>query len=258
VEEDPALVGAPVSGGRKRERSRIQFPYNDLDEVVKLARAVHDTGGSRATLEQIVKPLGHDNISSGAFRLKLSAARMYGLIDFDGQEVRLTELGRRVVQADTEAAARADAFLTVPLYQEVYDKYKGYALPRDVGLESEMEALGVSKNTRSKARQIFQRAARQAGFFGQGKDRLVAPFGAPITKPLDPKKHDDQPNGATPNGGSGGGGSDGEGATYYKQPLMGEYLKTMPPVRPAWEEEALDEWVETFKRIVRTIDSITK
>lgn len=38
-----------------------------------------------------------------------------------------------------------------------------------------MRDLGVSDKQLGKARQVFSRSAEQAGFFRQGKDRLVAP-----------------------------------------------------------------------------------
>src|SRR5690348_6561662 len=43
-----------------------------------------------------------------------------------------------------EAAARADAFLAVPLYQRIYDHYKGYTLPGPAAIEKLMRDVGVS------------------------------------------------------------------------------------------------------------------
>ncbi len=258
MEEGPALIKEVIKEEKRtRERSAIAFPYNDLDDVVKVAEAIHQIGGSQARLEQIVKPLNHDNISSGAFRLKLSAARMFGLIEFEGQQARLTDLGRRIVQSDTTADARAEAFLRVPLYREIYGKYSGFSLPHDVGLESELESLGVSQKSKAKARQVFQRSAREAGFFAHGKDRLVSPIGAPATKLTPPTQEDSFSSSQDARiGGTSGGGTNGDGS-YHKHPLMVEYLKTMPPLKSEWEEPALDEWLDTFKRIVRVIRPTT-
>ena len=42
-------------------------------------------------------------------------------------------------------------------------------------LERETAQLGVAVKQTDKARQVFERSARQASFFGAGPDRLVRP-----------------------------------------------------------------------------------
>jgi hypothetical protein len=74
-------------------------------------------------------------------------------------------------------AARARAFLTVPLYQRVYDEFRGKQLPpRPHGLEQAFVRLGVATKQRTNARLAFDRSAKQAGFFDNGNDRLVEPI----------------------------------------------------------------------------------
>jgi hypothetical protein len=67
------------------------------------------------------------------------------------------------------------AFLSVPLYERVYGDYKSGMLPQDAGLEAKMSELGVTANQVPRARQIFMRAADQAGFFNESRNRLVLP-----------------------------------------------------------------------------------
>jgi hypothetical protein len=97
-------------------------------------------------------------------------------------------------------------FLTVPLYQRLYDNYKGFTLPGPGALEKFMRDVGLSSKQTGKARHAFTRSAKQAGFFAHGEDRLVRPaVPGPGTKPIDPEtaKVDD---GELKNGGGGGGG----------------------------------------------------
>jgi hypothetical protein len=130
---------------------------------------------------------------SGAFRQKTAAAKTFGLVDKDGRSsFRLTAIGQRLISPGGEPAARVEAFLAVPLYQAIFDKYRGHLLPPPKALEREMLALGVSSKQTDKARQAFERSARQGGFFAAGEDRLVRPrlqaeggTGAPETRPLD-------------------------------------------------------------------------
>jgi hypothetical protein len=74
--------------------------------------------------------------------------------------VELTDLGKRIVDPETHDGARAEAFLRVPLYRAIFDRYRGVKLPPDPGLESEMVGLGVSTKQTERARQVLQRSAQ--------------------------------------------------------------------------------------------------
>jgi hypothetical protein len=159
----------------KNERSTIAFPYLALDSAEEVAKAVWNRASTRTCpADELAAEMGQ-NIS-GAFRQKTSAARVFGLVDKDGRSgFKLTELGRRIVQPGGERVGRIDAFLAVPLYAKLYENHKGRLLPPSKALESEMQALGVSSKQTDKARQAFERSARQAGFFDAGENRLVKP-----------------------------------------------------------------------------------
>lgn len=158
----------------KQFRSSIAFPYGDLDDAVEFAHAVHAVGGQSCGIEQVAAYL-KQSASSGAFRLRLSFPRVFGFTENERGTVSLTLLGQRVVDPKQEAAARVDAFLNVPLYKAIYEKYKSFTLPPPAALEREMEKLGVSPKQKDKARQVFDRSAKQAGFTWAGADRLVLP-----------------------------------------------------------------------------------
>jgi hypothetical protein len=87
----------------------------------------------------------------------------------------LTELGRRLADEETRPQAMVQAFRNIELYEKIFNKYLGGRLPRDAGLEADMVAMGVAPKQASRARQAFQRSAEAAGFFWQGRDRLVLP-----------------------------------------------------------------------------------
>jgi len=169
-------------GDEKRERSTIQFPYNDLDDAVSIAKAVHENAGLSCTIEQLAAYV-KNSLTSGAFRLRVSNASTFGLTENARGEVRLTPLGRRVADSSQEAAAKIDAFLAVALYARIFDNYNGFTLPGPAALEKFMREVGVSGKQTGKARQAFMRSARQAGFFAHGEDRLVRPAD-PGTKPI--------------------------------------------------------------------------
>jgi len=89
--------------------------------------------------------------------------------------ITLTELGRLLIDPQTSAEARITAFLSVPLYKALFDRFKGQLLPGGSGLEAELQRLGVTSKQTDRARQAFHRSARHAGFFHAGAERLVMP-----------------------------------------------------------------------------------
>jgi len=184
-----ALEDDVVADGTKqrRQRSTIAFPYNDLQDAIAVAHAIHQNGGDWATDDQLAAWLGHEGIRSGAFRLKVSTARTFGLISVGREQITLTDLGNQIIDPQRNPRqARVSAFLSVPLYRSLYDSHRGRMLPPDPALEQVMVNLGVSVKQKDKARQAFQRSAKQAGFFDQGSTRLVLPSGisdSPISMP---------------------------------------------------------------------------
>lgn len=181
VANDPMQVPADKSADKSREQSTIAFPYLDLDAAAEVANAVYSRSGyGSCDLDELAAEMGQ--VISGAFRLKTGSAKIFDVIDKDGRSsVKLTDLGKQIIADDTKRAARVEAFMRVPLYAAVFEKYKGQKLPPMKALEREMAALGVAAKQADKARQAFERSARQAGFFEAGDDRLVRPkadFGA--------------------------------------------------------------------------------
>jgi hypothetical protein len=156
-----------------RTRSKIAFPYTPLSDAEQVAQALQGRGGT-ASMDELAAALGQV-ITSGAFRTKVASSRTFGVASVRRGTATLTELGRRIVDPNKVGQARAEAFLTVPLYRKVYEEYKGHTLPGPEGLENTMARFGVSPKQTERARQAFQRSAEQAAFFSHGTDRLVTP-----------------------------------------------------------------------------------
>lgn len=228
----------PSAGGSGRERSLIAFPYNDLDDAVEIAKAIHEHAGISCSLTQLAAYAGQ-SVSSGAFRLRVSNASTFGLTENERREVRLTPLGRMVADPAREPQARVDSFLYVPLYRRIFEHHDGYTLPGAAPLERFMREIGVSSKQTGKARQAFMRSARQAGFFAHGEDRLVRPSfpgGSPGTRPIEPSA-----NGEDAKKTGGGSGSD-------LPPLDGLILalvKKLPPAGTAdWKAADRIMWLQ--------------
>ena len=207
-----------------RVQSTIEFPYLDEENAVEIATGVHEVGGSGCDWDQLAAHL-KAAAQGGGFRLRMICAKQFGFVMYDKGKIALTSLGLRVVDPQQQRAAKVEAFLQVPLYKAVYDKFRGGTLPPLAGLEREMQALGVAPKQADKARQAFQRSAKYAGFFEFGADRLVIPKNV-ASGGGEPNKTEaslDNLKGAT-NGGGGGGGNDQEppGRLRFEVPIPGK------------------------------------
>jgi len=165
--------GPAADSSAKRQRSSIAFPYVPLDDAVEMVSKV-EARGHRCRVEELAADLDQ-RMTSGAFRSRLSAGRMFGITEGVRGDVSLTDLGQSILNPETRPAALAQAFLNVPLYKAIYEKFAGGKLPPDQGIEAEMVRLGVPTKQVQKARQVLARSAQTADYFRSGRDRLVRP-----------------------------------------------------------------------------------
>lgn len=247
------VESASPATGSSRERSTIEFPYLDLNDAENLAKSVHTVGGTGCLIEQLAGSL-KVVANGGGFRLRLLTARLFGLLTYDRTNVSLTALGQRICDQRQEAAARADAFLAIPLYEKVYEQYRGTVLPGNAGLENSMVALGVAPKQKVKARQAFQRSATQAGFFANGTDRLVMPSvraGNSGSQSIgeEPVKREEEGS----NGRNGGNSGPGGGSGYH--PFIEGLLDSLPTPKSPWPIDARRKWLQTASGIFDLIYS---
>jgi hypothetical protein len=227
--------------GAKRQRSSIAFPYMDLNEAIGIARAIHDNVGTGICSTAQLAPWVKQSSTSSAFRNRLSAARLFGLVNTDNSEaIQLTELGRVVLDPKREREGRAKAFLAVPLYAALHNKFKGSVIPPTNALESELVALGVASTLKETARRVLDRSAEQANFFEAGRDRLVMPG---FAQGQEQKPEIKKPSGS----------GDGDGTGLNLDPLLIALLKKIPVTGTGWPGPQRVRWFKTFAMNVSQI-----
>ena len=218
----------------KRQRSSIAFPYTDYENVESIANAIHANVGHGECSSEQLAAWTNQSPKSSSFRTQLSAARLFGIIETgDADGIRLTELGRRILDPIQARAAKAEAFLRVPLFKALYEKYKDGLTPPSAALEREIAALGVAEKQKARARQVFESSAQQTGFRQVAPNRLVMP--AVVVKPatLEVEKR-------KPSGGDGGQGD------LDLDPLLMALLRKIPKSESGWPAESRLRWFRTF------------
>jgi hypothetical protein len=249
-----ALKSAPKQKAKRvAVQSTIAFPYRDLEQGVTVAQAIHNAGAVALSTDQLAGVMGLQ-AGSGNFVLKVMTARVFGLVSYNAQKYALTDLGFEISEKDDkrQKAAKAKAFLTVPLYKRTYDEFKGRQLPPRLGLEAAFVRYGVSAKQKEAARQAFEKSANQAGFFATGSDRLVEPIiaGGGAAPPRPPT--DDDAGGGNGNGGNGGGNRrkvESEYETSGLHPFIRGLLDTIPEPGTNWAMEGRAKWLQAAANI---------
>lgn len=219
-----------------RERSTIEFPYSDLDASFDVVRGVHNAGGTSCESEQLAAQLGLE-AKGGGFRLKVNAARMFGLITYErGGRISLSEIGRQAIDPQHERSAKVSAFLSVQLFQKVYDEFKGRPIPPRAALERTLVNFGVAEKVKDRARQVLERSAKQAGFFEAASDRLVKPR---VDEPLGGQTENERPENNEENPKNGGGNGGGNGL----HPAFQLLLQTLPAPGTEWDAKQRMNWL---------------
>lgn len=232
-------VEAEQDDGDERQRSTIGFPYNNLGDAIEVAQAIHSNVGTGDCDDAQLAAWMKLSPKSSGYRVQLSAARMFGLIESTSGHHRLAEGGRMIVDAQRQREARARAFLNVPLYKAIFEQHKGTALPPAAALEREITGLGVAEKQTSRARQVFERSADQAGFFEHGKDRLVMPgFATQVAQPPTPEPE---------HGGGNGGGAGGGGKQFDVDPIIRGLLERLPPSGDVWPDADRKLWLQLLE-----------
>jgi hypothetical protein len=223
--------------GKPRATSEVRFPYWDLDSVVEVAKTMHERAGGVCDNVQLATMLGYSGVSNGSFRTRVSAAKMFGLIEnTDDHRLRVSVRGRRIaapVTATDGRDARLEAFLGVELFKKVFDRFNGATLPENVGLRNLLEnEYKVVPDRVAPTVRILIDSAQQAGLFDAAgnRTRMVMPFStgsvasisaAPQSAPVDAPE-------APRRGGNGGGGGGGGDVSGIDPAILG-LLQRLPP-----------------------------
>lgn len=176
---------AKSSSRRKtRQRSVYLFPAYGFTTALDIARRVEESGGGILTEETLAINLGLSAKSSG-FRLKSLAARQFQLIGKQGDTLTTTPVAKAIFKpTSNEDALRGyrQAFLSIPLFQAVAERYRGQRLPDSQTLRNVLEReFHVDHSRVQQAERVLLDSARDTHLLNHTGDGtyLVVSEGAP-------------------------------------------------------------------------------
>ncbi len=165
-----------------KPRSEVAFPYYSLDKSIEVPKLIHERAGGRCGRGQLASLLGYSGVKNGGFLTRMSAAKMFGLIEENGEVITLTDRARKIlspVRPSDAEQARLDAFMAVELYRKVFEDFDGHTLPAADGLSNLfLTQYKIVPNQVAPALRNLMDSADGAGLFkvGGSRAKLIRPI----------------------------------------------------------------------------------
>jgi hypothetical protein len=256
-QKSKANDSSPAASSSGKAKSKVVYPYWDLDSSIEVARAVRDQGGGVCNGDQLAVFLKYASKGSGTFFSRIQAARLFGLVSFEDSNYAPTERADAIlspVMPEDEARARLDAFLDIPLFSGVFGELEGKNLPPEVGLKNLLKTrYGIVENRVGPALRILMDSAEQAGLFKTTGDRtkmirpVVGASRVVETKPPETQDRIDRPRTG------GGGGSGGDGAPPGIHSAIVGLLRELPPAGSDWPNAKKQRFLSAFQAILDVV-----
>jgi len=161
-----------MSENREHKRERKQrvkpvyaFPSYNLGIALQIAEKIERVGGGRLTDETLAVSLGVSAKSSG-FRLRINNARQFGLLTKQGEYLATTDTAKSILKPTDEnekADALRQAFLSIPLFKVIANRFRGQPLPGGDSFRNVLEREFKIESARVRdAERVLLDSAREA------------------------------------------------------------------------------------------------
>ena len=255
-----------------KPRSEVAFPYYSLEKSIEVPKLIHERAGGRCGRGQLAGLLGYSGVKNGGFLTRMSAAKMFGLIEENGDTITLTDRARKIlspVRPSDAEQARLDAFMAVELYRKVFDDFDGHTLPGADGLSNLfLTQYKIVPNQVAPALRNLMDSADSAGLFkvSGNRTRLIRPIirneaaaAVPAAAPEPAPPEDDaagedvaarvQRNGGRNGSGSVQAGPDLNGV----HPALVGLIQNLPPVGSTLGPKRRAALIDAFKHTINFI-----
>ena len=270
MDEQVKVSTAPVKTASLRARSEIAFPYYSLDKSVEVARLMHDRAGGRCDRGQLAALLGYNGVKNGGFLTRMSAAKMFGLIEEAGSGITLTERAKKILSPvrPTDAEhAKLDAFMAVELFAKVFNDFYDTTLPAPDGLTNLfLTQYRIVPKQVSLALRNMMESAESAGLFkvAGNRSKLIPPIirddGRATAQPAPPaveapigQRHEEpEPDVRGRRNGASNGNVDGPDLSDVHPALVG-LIQKLPPVGAVLGPKRRAALIDAFKHTINFV-----
>lgn len=104
---------------------KYEYPFFDLDSCVEKLRAYHKVVQTEETTRILMAETLEMSMTGGGFVNLVSSMRIYGLIETGGKNVKITDLGKKILygEATEKEQAGKKAVSSIDLFRELYEQF---------------------------------------------------------------------------------------------------------------------------------------
>jgi len=158
---------------------KIDYPHASVAKSLELAKAVYELGGS-CSQEMCAEKMGRT--VSGGFKATVSAAAKFGLITNNRGQLGTTEMFQNHYLGyshEEKALILQKAFLRVPLFLEIYDRFKSQKLPVEIFDKLLIREFQVNQQVASRVAKYFIEGAKATKLLnGDNTFELISDIGS--------------------------------------------------------------------------------
>src|SRR5438876_502168 len=90
-------MNAEAQEDEKGVRSALKSPWYSLPDSLQVPDVIYKRGGGKLTADEIAAYLNYRGVNNGAFKARINAARMFGLIEKSGDKYVLTQTAQSIL-----------------------------------------------------------------------------------------------------------------------------------------------------------------
>lgn len=183
----------------KKERiylSQSDVPLFSLDKALKVAEAIVNNYGSKATKPLDVAKALDVMPTSSNFRMVTGASIAYGLTDggWNATQITLTPLALKIIKYKTDTDTldgKREALLKPRVIREFLNRYNDNAVPRADIAQNVLEDMGVPEERTKAALEMILEGAESVGFLTEIKGKKYVNLQG-VTPPTEPSSEGEQ------------------------------------------------------------------
>jgi hypothetical protein len=231
--------------------AQYRHPQYDLSQSIETVQKITDRGaGATVSMDELAAFLGYSGARNGAYLNRLSAARLFGLLEGPPRALAATERAEQIIHPDypqTEERARLEAFHSVPLYSAFFEAFGRRELPEDHHmLNTLISRFGVPAKEAKSVLARLMASADQAGLFKvAGPTRMIEPTTTTTPSPSGGKSERVEPATQEP-------------TPRARFPKIIDGALDLMPAGPPWEEAEYVEWLAFFDQACRVYYRIAR
>ncbi len=154
---------------------KVDYPHCTLKDALDIAQII-DSSGGETKLGVVADQKGMSE-KGGGFLMKIHGAVKYGLIRKEGEDLRVTDLGDRILHPTNDyekEMALIEAVKHVPIFDKLINKFNGREIQKEYLTNILIREFDISKKFAGRVSYYFFKANEIANFLKQVKKGVFA------------------------------------------------------------------------------------